>query len=328
MNEQQQKVDKLIARVEDHQKALGLSDSRFVLRYQEFLRSTDSWRRRLCARNWAELGKQLPKWEETLNRLVALLDGGQEIGRYYDSLPIARYAESLYDMLDGQRTDRRVAFLIGPTGVGKSWVMKWLAMQNPRAAVYCYANECWADSMSQIAGGIALAVGAPVDKYSGKRTFANVTTLLRSHPMTVCLDDWQKAGVLGLKLVKSLIDDTRAKIILGVYPTSWAQLTRGSTDAMAESQQILGRTIRPINRTWLEGLTKEDCAAYMRAAGIRGDVALTAERMAKGLQANGNLRVLADAVSLAQLNADEQDAECTAAMVQSAFDVLCPVEKR
>ena len=120
MTEQQQRVKALIARVEQHQKTLGLPDVRFVARYQEYLRSTKSWRERLIPCNWDEIGRALGKWEKALNTLVALIDGGSEIGEYYEALPIAKYGEAAYDMLQGQSTDRRVVFLIGPPAWAKA----------------------------------------------------------------------------------------------------------------------------------------------------------------------------------------------------------------
>lgn len=324
MSEQQVRVNKLIERIEAHQKTLGLPDVRFVSRYQEYLRSTKSWRERLVKRDWDEIGRAIGKWEAKLNQLVALLDGGQEIGDYYEQLPIAEYAQGMYDMLQGQRTDRRVVFLIGPTGVGKSWVMKWLANANQREACYVYANEGWDESMPQIARGLAERIGASIDRASGRNTFANVTKILRAVPCTILLDDVQKAGVLGLKLIKSLVDDTKCKFILGVYPTSWNRLIHGSTDAYAEAQQILGRTIKPIAMDWREGLRAADIVAYMKAAGVTGDIAAVAKDITADVRANGNLRLVADAVSLAQMNADEQGGDLTANLVAAAVREFCP----
>ena len=324
MNEQQQRVNALITRIETHQKTLGLPDVRFVARYQEYLRSTKSWRERLVARSWDEIGRALAKWEGKLNQLVALIDGGQQIGEYYEQLPISLYSQTMYDMLQGQRTDRRVVFLIGPTGVGKSWVMKQLANANSREAVYVYANEGWDESMPQIARGLAERIGCSIDRASGRNTFATVTKQLRGVPTTILLDDVQKAGVLGLKLIKSLVDDTKCKFILGVYPTSWNRLIHGSTDAYSEAQQILGRTIKPIAMDWRDGLRGTDISAYLKASGITGDVAAVAKDITADARANGNLRLIADAVSLAQMNADEQGVDCTAKLVEAAVREFCP----
>jgi hypothetical protein len=234
----------------------------------------------------------------------------------------------MYDVLQGQNNDRRVAFLIGPTGIGKSWVMKWLAKQNPNEAAYIYTNECWDESMPQIARGIAHVIGATVNKSSGRDTFAHVTSVLRAMPITLLIDDVQKSGVLGLKLIKSLVDDTRCKFILGVYPQSWNKLIHGSTDAYAEAQQIIGRTIKPVVTHWRDGLRHQDISAYMKLAGVKGDCVTIAQRIAPPIQKNGNMRLLSDAVSLAAINADEQDLAFDASLVEAAVRELCPKEAR
>lgn len=328
MTDQQTRVNKLIDRIERHQATLKLSDKRFVARYQEYIGSTKTWRERLIPRAWDELGRNIEKWEHNLNRLVALLDGGQEIGDYYEEMPIAQYGQMMYDVLQGQNNDRRVAFLIGPTGIGKSWVMKWLAKQNPNEAAYIYTNECWDESMPQIARGIAHVIGATVNKSSGRDTFAHVTSVLRAMPITLLIDDVQKSGVLGLKLIKSLVDDTRCKFILGVYPQSWNKLIHGSTDAYAEAQQIIGRTIKPVVTHWRDGLRHQDISAYMKLAGVKGDCVTIAQRIAPPIQKNGNMRLLSDAVSLAGINADEQDMAFDASLVEAAVRELCPKEQR
>ena len=328
MTDQQTRVNKLIERIERHQNTLKLSDKRFVARYQEYIGSTKTWRERLIPRAWDELGRNLEKWEQNLNKLTALLDGGQEIGDYYEDLPIAQYAQMMYDMLQGQNNDRRVVFMIGPTGIGKSWAMKWLARQNPNEAAYIYTNECWDNSMPQIARGLAQVVGATVNKTSGRDTFAHVTSILRAMPVTLLIDDVQKAGVLGLKLIKSLVDDTRCKFILGVYPQSWNQLINGSTDAYAEAQQILGRTIKPIVTHWKDGMRHQDISAYMKLAGVKGDCVTISQRIAQVIQKNGNMRLLADAVSLASMNADEQDTVLDAGLCEAAVRELCPKDQR
>jgi len=327
MNEQQERVNALIARIEEHQRTLDLKDKRFVARYYEYTGSAKTWRERLVARKWNELGTRITKWEKKLTALVAILDGGQAIGEYYEALPIAQHALYTYDVLQGQKNDRRVAFLIGPTGIGKSWAMKWLANQNRKdGAVYIYANECWDDSMPQIARAIAEVVGATIDKASGRNTFSNITRLLRAAPVTLMIDDIQKAGVLGLKLVKSLVDSTNCRFILGAYPQSWYNLINGSTDAYAEAQQILGRTVKPIVTCWLNGLRDKDAAPFLQAAGVKGDPATICGRILPHIRKGGNLRVLADAIGLARSNADDQDCDLDCLLVESAVYELCNVK--
>lgn len=171
-------------------------------------------------------------------------------------------------------------------------------------------------------------LGASINKNSGRDTFAHVTSLLRAQPITLLIDDVQKAGVLGLKLIKSLVDDTRAKFMLGVYPQSWNKLIHGGTDAYAEAQQIIGRTIKPVVTHWKDGLRHQDISIYMKTAGVKGDCATIAQHIVQIVQKNGNMRILADAVSLAGMNADEQDIAFDAGLVEAAVRELCPKEAR
>jgi len=325
MNEQQKVVNTLIERVERHQAALKLNDSRFVARYQRHLGSTKTWRDRLCARNWAEIGSTLTKWEQKLRLFVAELDGQVSLVDYQDKLPIALYGQQLYDVLQDQKNDRRVAWLVGPTGVGKSWTMAKIKSDNQRDAVYMHMNRGAKDSLLVIATALARATNATVAT-SGAGTFANVIDALIANPLTLIVDDVHEGGVLMLKLIKHLVDDTRVKFILGTYPTAWNALVNGSTDAHSEAQQLLGRSLKPIEKRWMKGVTVQDVTAYLKAALGGGDVKVLAERITPTLKRNGNFRALADAVELARINADEDGGDLTTDLVEEALRSVCPMD--
>jgi len=328
MTEQQQRVNGYIERIERHQQALKLNDTRFVSRYQRYLGSTKTWRDRLCGRRWAELGRSLDKWEKKLAAFCADLDGASELTEFMVQMPIARYGEMAYDALQGQTSDRRVSWLIGPTGVGKSWTMRWLYAENPTASAYIHVNRGAKDSLMQIARQLARAVGS-TEEAGGASTFQNVVEALKANALTLLIDDVHEGGVLMLKLVKHLVDDTRAKFVLGTYPTAWGQLVNGSTDAHSEAQQLLGRSLKPVNRQWLKGLTPKDVEAYLKLSmGGNGECKVLAEHITPQLQRHGNLRALADALETARMNADDDDGELTPELVEAAVREICPVEKR
>jgi hypothetical protein len=327
MTEQQNAVNAMIERIERHQAALKLNDSRFVARYQRFLGSTKTWRDRLCERAWGEFGDSLTKWEQKLRAFIAEIDGTSDISDFMEALPIARYGQQLYDALQGQRSDRRVAWLIGPTGVGKSWTMLKLAKDNPTQAVYLHINRGAKDSMMSIASMMARAVAATLAT-SGSGTFANVVEALKANPLTLIIDDVHEGGVLMLKLVKHLVDDTRAKLILGTYPTAWNALVNGSTDAHSEAQQLLGRSLKPVEKRWMKGAQPADVAAYLKLAlGGNGECKVLADKIAPILQRNGNFRALADAVELARINSDDNGEELTPEFVEAAVHQICPAER-
>jgi hypothetical protein len=53
-----------------------------------------------------------------------------------------------------------------------------------------------------------------------------------------------------------------------------------------------------------------------------------AQRIVQIVQKNGNMRILADAVSLASMNADEQGVDFDAGLVEAAVRDLCPREAK
>lgn len=326
MNEREKRVNALVERIEQHQKALGLNDAQFVARYQRHIGSYDTWRRRLCARDFKGIGRTLDKWEQRLRRFVSELDGQIVIDRYMD-LPISVYGRQLYDVLQGQVSDRRVGWLIGPTGVGKSWTMANIKSAHATDSAYIHVNRGAKDSMMVLASMLATATGASHDR-SGAKTFQNVVDSLIAQPKTLFIDDIHDGGVLMLKLVKHLIDDTPVKVMLGVYPTSWAALVNGSTEAMAEAQQLIGRSIKPISKVWIHGITEGDVSAYLREF-VPDDAErkILSAKCAPVLRKNGNLRALDDAVELARMNADDAAAELEAETIWAAVSEVCELDE-
>jgi len=326
MTEQQKKVNALIERIEAHQKALGWKDDKFARQFRRHLGSPKSWTHRLKPRNWAEIGGALPKWESRLRAFVTEIETGAAADvEFFDALPIWKYSEGVFDLLAGQRNDRRCAWLIAPTGCGKSWSMTKLAAQNLESAAYLHAVPGWKDSIARIAEAFARAVGSPVMP-GGAQTFDRVLGHLKGQPMTLLLDDVHEGGVTMLKLIKTLIDETRARFILGSYPTGYYSLVNANTSAMSEAQQLFGRSLKPVQLAWSEGIRPEDAAAYISAAvsAPREAVLAVAERICNPLRRGGNLRTLADAVELSRENADEGGEDPTLEMIETAVLQLCP----
>ncbi len=327
MNEQQERISGLIERLQKHQAALKLNDVQFVARYRRYLMSTKSWRDRLCAHAWSELGRAIDKWERRLTAFCAELDGGIEITEFYKELPIMQYGSATYQLLQGQSNDRRCGFLIGPTGVGKSYVLRSLHSANLAHSAYLCAHKGWCESIMRISLGMARAVGAP-EKTGGAATFDAVVEHLKSNPITLLIEDAHEGGVLMLKLIKTIIDATRSRVMVGTYPTAWNRLINSGTDAIAEARQLIGRSIKPINTTWINGVNADDVVAFVTAAlGKMPEVRSLADRLLPNLRKYGNLRLLADGIELAQANAEEQDISVDADLIEEAVLKLCPKER-
>lgn len=328
MTEQQERISKLVERIEKHQKTLKLNDSQFVARFQKHIGTSKTWRDRLCARDWKELGSRLDNWEKKLAGFVAEIDGVNTIELFVDEMPIAVYTRKAYEILQGTQTDRRCAWLIGPTGIGKTAALRRIVALNPRKAIFVQANETWNDSRMQIARGLCTALGIGEGK-SAAESFRNVIISLTLEPLTICIDEMHEGGVLLMKLVKSIINETRSRVIAGIYPTSWNRLVNGSTDATAEAQQLLGRSLKPIDVRWMRGLTLKDIAIYIESAtGLNGHSKIVAERIYPEVLRHGNLRILADAIELARMNADEAGEDLDTEMIEEAVRELIPVKER
>jgi hypothetical protein len=328
MSEQHDRLNKLVERIEKHQKSLKLNDTRFVERYQRFLGSSKTWRDRLCARNWKEFGGRLAKWEKKLTAFVSEIDGGSAVENFFGELPIAKYGGSVFEALQGTRTDRRCGILLANYGCGKTWVLRKLAAEDPTAVVFLSANPTWKESPMQLSRALARALGVPICP-SAAETFKGVIEHLKGNPITILIDEAHEGGVLLFKLVKTLINETQAKFILGSYPTAWNRLIAGSTDAHAEAQQLIGRTMKPINMNWCKGVNQVDVERYLQCSTeLNGDCRALAERILPDVRRGGNFRILADAVELAANCADIADVDLDAEMIEQAVHQLQPLERK
>jgi hypothetical protein len=170
-------------------------------------------------------------------------------------------------------------------------------------------------------------VGAE-EKTGGAATFDSVVEHLKSNPLTLLIEDAHEGGVLMLKLIKTIIDSSRSRVMVGTYPTAWNKLINSGTDAIAEARQLIGRSIKPINTTWIHGVTDKDVVAFIEAAvGKLAESRNLAERLKPSLRKYGNLRLLADGIELAQTNAEEQGVEVDAELIEEAVLKLCPKER-
>lgn len=315
MTEQQQKLDALISRVELHQKELGLGNSPFVARYSRYIGSAKSWTDRLIPRRFDEI-----KIDRAITNLTALVDQINGLAfvhaRINERMPITSYALACYEVMDARADDRRVSWLIGPTGVGKSWAMHAVMSRARGASAYIQCDSTWRDSISAITGGIAKAVGVTYG-WSAADTMCAIVEQLSGVKMILCIDDVQDMGTAGLKILKSLIDKTACRLVLGIYPTGWASLMSASTAARAEAHQLLGRSVKPLVNSWIKGVRPIDVEEYLRGVGIEGNVRVVSERVTPLLMIGGNLRSLADAVENGQTQAEDESIPLTADLIEA-----------
>lgn len=232
-----QELDRLVGRCEKHQKALGLSDNAFSIKYKDFVGSAKTWRSRLCTRDFS--GLRLERILGKLRAMVSLIDGGANVEQVFDDLPVFRQFVGRYNKLQSARTDRRVMVFLGETGIGKSVCARAALRADPANTAYVRCQPTWKDNQLAILNGILKALGK--DEYLRKsRAFAAVLEYLKSNPITVIFDEAHDGGVALLKLAKSFVDETNCKFVIMAYPTLWKRMLLASSDAHAEARQLFG----------------------------------------------------------------------------------------
>lgn len=313
MNDKNATLKALVDRAAQHQRDLKLSDNAFCAQYLKFVGSPKTWADRLKAGaasgSFAEMN--LDKWIGQLSVLVREIDGQVVGDAVVEDLPITRYALAMFRRLQGTDTDRRVAWLIGDYGVGKSWALRYLHRKNPGTTALLEADENWRENKGRIVRGIAQALHVPMANGTSE-LFDAVVDHLNANRITLLIDEMHHGGVMMMKLLKSLVNKTSARVICGTYPTALRALETSSSDSVAEARQILGRSVKPIDMRWATGLGVDDVTAFLKhAADLDGRCRGLALRITPLVSHDGNFRQLADALENARIEADSTDAELT-----------------
>lgn len=315
-------LDQLVARIDRHRKTLGLSNAKFATRFQRHLKSADSWERTLLARDWTRIGGRIEEWLKRCRFFVSEIDGGSSEETYLP-IPIVRYIEGMFDRLQGATNDRRVVVVIGKTGAGKTYGMRAVHRANVTESAFVEADRSWRKPL-QMYIALARAVGAPEDTLSAGNTLALLITHLKGAPTTLFIDEAHEGGIDLFKTIKTLVNKTPAKFVIGTYPTAWSRLVNANVDAMREAQQLLGRTIKPIAMEWAEGVREKDVTAYITLTTDLGkDAATITSKLMLGAKALG-LRYVADVVEAARTMADAEGEDLTGEMIVQMAAKLLP----
>jgi hypothetical protein len=314
-------LDQLIARVERHQERLALSDERFVARYKRHLKTVDSWVRTLRKRDPERLtARNIGRWTNTLRGLLVEIDGSSREESIIKTLPILRAAVSLYDRIQGAEDDRRVAWLIGQTGTGKSVSLRYLRRLSPADTCLLIADPTWNGSRSIITRELAAALGV-AQRGNAADTLSAVVEQLNSSPATVLVDEFHEGGILLFKLIKTLVNKCPGvKFILATLPTAYARMLGGGRDTYEETRQLRRRSIGLVRKAWADGVRVEDIDAYIAASAPEipdEERPIIAKNISRYCREMG-LALLADAVAVARAAAEAADKPLTDAHILAA----------
>ena len=315
-----ERLSELVTRFAQLQESLRLSDRRFATRFRPYLRSEKQWT--ALRKNTWDGYLNLERTLINLERMAASLDGGAPVLSFYDSLPFAREMDARLDDLLGTESDRRCVIVLATTGCGKTVWARRRSQDEPDALLYCRARPTWRENLFAIASGLAAAIGCPPEKSPRAQLDTLIDALRGGKQRTLLIDEAHDGGVALMKLAKTLIDETGTRFVYLAYPTEFDRVRGANEGALAEAKQLLGRTLKPIFDRYRSGLGAADIVEYLRAAaGLQKDGRTVAEEMLPLVRANGNLRVLEDAIESARIEVGDKD--LTARAVHDALCDLC-----
>jgi energy-coupling factor transporter ATP-binding protein EcfA2 len=144
----------------------------------------------------------------------------------------------------------RLVLITGPTGAGKSTLLDVL-QQNRNTAHVCYrveATEAWRESTNELLGALLMEIGTGRD--TEEKNGASTTLGLPSGPgarlrkivervgerrIIICIDEAHHIGPAGYNIVKSIINQTRAVVVMTAIPDLILRINRASH---AEASQL------------------------------------------------------------------------------------------
>jgi hypothetical protein len=331
-----QTIEGMVDRLVRHQAALGLSDAAFTQQYQEFIGSDRTWRHRIITwRNGDEKARaeikdfDVQKWGRKMQALVMRLDGQKaQLSRFFWGMPFTTMVVRLVNQLEQQATDRRNLYVLATTGVGKSVVALALVEQKKSQRIYCRLHADCRNREKKILLRMARAL-AIFDVEKPGQLFDAVSEKLKLNPVTMFIDEAHEGGTVLMKILKTLIDESPARFVQFAYPTEYDRVKTATAGAMDEAKQLLGRTMKPIYDAYRDGLGAEDVIAFLRSSVLSEEGARDITPRILGLvRANGNLRVLEDAVADSIMISETHGIPLDAAMVRSAVEAQCPAPVR
>lgn len=318
----QREITELVKRFGDLQDTLRLGHRAFAARYRKYLHSEKTWR---LLRENAWMGHiKADKAVERLRALARHIEAASAFERddFVTSLPFFRRFAAEVERLLGSCGDRRCLVVLAPEGVGKSWAASYLVGEDVEHRYYIRAPHTWRDKSLHIMQGIAERVDAPIAK-NPTAQFEALKKKLCERPLLVFLDEAHNTGVVGMKIIKDLIDETPTRFCYCAFPTEFDIVRSSSSGAIGEARQFLRRCIRPVYDDYRGGIGMQDVQAFLVASGFQGrDCKALADQIAPVLARNHNLSTLADAVSQARDEAEDDSKDLTLLMVAQAVRSL------
>jgi len=319
----------LVGKAARYQDSLKLSDKLWCARYGRYVGSPKTWRERLRG----DLsGLNTDKWTKRLRELTAALEGGSVIEVFHDTMPFYLRLEAGVGLLEGQVNDRRVFACLAQTGVGKTVSGRRLISQaiardwNGPRRVFVSALNTWRENKVTILRGLATSLGCTPEASGANAAMDAIVSTLRSDPRTVFIDEAHQGGVMLMRIIKDLVNETPARFVYLALRTEFDRVRSASTGNIVEARQFLRRCLQPVFDIYADGVDVRDVVAYLKSALPSADGAKSvAQDIASLLRCRGNISTLADAVDEATAMCAADDTDPDPLRVLEALRALCGV---
>lgn len=258
--EQQRIIDELCAA----QKTLAITDEAFAKQYLGGW-SAATWSKLRSATyeakdiesNFAELKRRL----RSLNYKLAVLGKADGGSAFYDFDQFAALKTAVRECLTKPGENRLVIY-VAPTGAGKSRIIREVSKAETTTIVR--ANEAWRNSYFFASLDIVEALGGTGKFGSAGEARREVLALLKHERRVLAIDEGNYFGPQSINLLKDILNETDATILLTSTPTHYDKMRRhwGEWSQLQRRVHVVIRhdVIRP-----------EEAAQFLSDAGLNGD---------------------------------------------------------
>lgn len=230
-----QELQDLARKVQEFQVARKLSDSALA-KMLPSIGSTKTYKRILNGDlKELDLENQLHGYRSAVAFIESMSDDDGEEEELYDDLyPVIQLRRAFFETTR-EKGIARVIFVLGPTGAGKTSARKLLIEKFGQRLITIEANVAWNDSPQAMLGSLLAQFGKK-DVPFVDRLNAAIEQLSRSR-RCLCIEEAHHLGPRCLNLVKTLVNQTPAEIILIAIDTLWKKL---ETRVYEEATQLTG----------------------------------------------------------------------------------------
>ena len=227
--------------IEQWREVNHLTKAALLRRFSNLLGSDRTYSKMLAGQ-LAELDAPMwrDKYADALERIKRDADAaGDEI--LWSDLSGVRQARTVMAAMLRTTENDRCALMMGENGMGKTSVFELLSRQHREKLVIVQAVSGLTESAFAFTGQILLALEGAVSEDAVKKLpknfaarLASLQDKLRNRRIIIGIEEGQDLGEGAFKLIKTLINTTRAGFIIAAIPTLWLKLSRANFEDVAQ----------------------------------------------------------------------------------------------